>query len=463
VFCAVVKRTAAAAATLAALALPGAAGAATIEVTASAGPSASEYILYRVSTGEHNRVQVLMKGNRLVLVDRGTKRIRPKRNAGFGLCRATSRQRVVCPRYPLFTSLRDGNDRLTIAPGAAGAGPSSTNPYSYAESYEDTEGAVTDTTWIDAGTGDDFVSGSRFNDVIVPGSGDDRVEGRGGPDLFIVKPDGRRDLLLGHGGLDTVAFDASESLLIDLAQGIGGPAGGIPDDLVSLERVHGGSGDDHLRGTNATDALYGERGKDSIDGRGGNDMLVGDSPLNSEPSPNELVGGDGDDVLDTRAEKPAPTSSDQCGPGTDSLLSGVDTLAAPDCELAVPRIVFGSSTSPADESLLRASPMRTVPVAKTADSVTFEVGCPALRERNHSGCGGSVILERPASGERLGSGPINLAAGQRGNVTVSLNAAGQAAVAGVDPIAVRLAMELQPPAGSQASPVRPFTGFQADL
>jgi len=48
-------------------------------------------------------------------------------------------------------------------------------------------------------------------------------------------------------------------------------------------------------------------------------------------------------------------------------------------------------------------------------------------------------------------------------VTVQLNAAGQAAVAGIDPVAVRLAMELAPPAGSPASPAKPFTGWQADL
>jgi hypothetical protein len=109
--------------------------------------------------------------------------------------------------------------------------------------------------------------------------------------------------------------------------------------------------------------------------------------------------------------------------------------------------------------------MPIFPVAKTSDSVTFEVRCPTTQERNNSGCGGSVVVERAPGGpaEQYGSGAISLGPGARGNVTVNLSAAGQAAVASSDPVGVRLAMELAPPQGAQFGPTTAFTGWQTDL
>lgn len=434
------------------LVLPATAGASTIEVSASAGPAASEFLQYRASKGEANRVRVLFGKNSVVLVDKSTKRITVKRDQGFGRCRATSRHRVVCPDMPLFASLRDSKDRFSVAPGDRGDAPTSTNPRSYAADYEDTEGAVTVTLFVDAGSGDDSVTGSKYDDTILPGPGRDTVDGRDGPDAIDSEPDGVIDSLDGGGDIDSISFFSSAPVSVDLAAGAGGPAGEL-DRLAGFERVHGGSGDDDIRGTETTDALYGESGRDHLDGRGGNDMVVGDAPDVTNGSPNELIGGDGDDVLDTRAEKPAPTSTVACGAGNDSHIGGVDALLDPSCESALLRVGFGTVTDPETEEVLYDDPMKVTPVAKTSDSITFEVPCPKHR---NGACTGK--LELPD----YGSADFSLSPGERRSVTVPLNAAGQAAVAGSSPVAVRLSMDLSPVNQGQFV-ARTSLGFQADL
>lgn len=445
------RRTALAASALALL-LPSTAGASTIEVSASAGPSASEYIEYRATKGEANRVRVLFAKGSVVIVDKSTKRITPKRDAGFGRCRATSRQRVVCPAMPLFAILRDGNDRFSAAPGDHGAAPTSTDPRSYAASYEDTEGAVTETLLVDAGSGDDFVSGSKFTDTLFPGPGTDTVQGRAGPDAIYSVPDGAADSLDGGGSIDSILFLSSAGVTVDLAAGTGGPAGEL-DRLAQFERVHGGPGGDDIRGTDGSEALYGESGRDRVDGRGGNDMVAGDAPDVLDGSPNDLFGGDGDDVLDTRAEKPSPTSTVACGAGNDSHVGGDDALLDPSCESALLRVGFGSLPRPADEDVLYELPMKATPVAKTPDSVTFEVPCP---NRRNGACTGKLEVQD------YGSANFSFSPAERRNVTVPLSPAGQAAVAGSSPVAVRLSMDLNPVNQGQFTS-RAFLGWQADL
>ena len=445
------------AAVAATLAVPAAADASTIVITASAGPPAGKYIDYRATRGEINRVQVLIKRHSLVLVDRGAARIRTG-GTKYGRCRATSRQRAVCPRYPLSVLLRDGDDRFTAAPGANGAPPTSTSPLDYAEEpYEDTVGAVVDTVHVDAGEGDDFVSGSSSGDFIAPGPGMDRVEGRGGPDEIRVLPDGEVDRYDGGGGIDAVSFRWSiVPLTIDLAAGTGGPAG-ESDVLERVERVHGGKGADVLRGSDGSDALYGDGGDDDIDGRGGNDLLVGASWLpDTDGGVNKVAGGDGNDLLDARAEPlgSAHGAAAACGAGTDSFVGYADTQVSRDCELAVPRTPLNTLIS--RETLFPASPTKILPVAQTAASLTFEVACPSVAERKHSHCGGEVWVEQSF-------GEIDLRPGMRGNVTVNLGTYAQDQVAGGELVAVTLGLVLAPPDGGSGTPTRLFSGWRVDL
>ena len=446
-------------ATLALLALPATASASTIEVTASSGPSAEEYLEYRTTQGENNRVQVLFARNSVVIVDRGTKRITLK-SSPFGRCRATSRQRVVCPSFSLSAYLRGGDDRLSVAPGDEGSAPDSTDPLAYAEDYEDTEGAVVETLWVDGGPGNDTITGSKFNDVFVPGTGADRVEGRDGPDRIYNPLDGQVDSFTGGGGVDAVSFRSEDQLVIDLLTDLGGREGEL-DKIKRIERAHGGEGRDVLRGSHASDALYGEAGDDHVHGRGGNDLLVGDSPLTTGGDINLIWGDEGDDLVDTRAGRPRYSLVD-CGPGADRHMGGADTRIT-GCEHSLLRVAFGSLTTPDGEDVLYDDPMKVAPVAKTADSVTFEVPCP---QRRNAQCKGSVTLESPSSGggtpTQYGVGEFTAPPGSRQNVTVALNAAGQAAVAGDGPVGVRVHVEFTPPSPDVLAS-HADAGWQEDL
>ncbi|MDQ3935312.1 MAG: hypothetical protein M3340_11870 [Actinomycetota bacterium] len=460
------RPTATLVATVLTLTAPAAADASTVSITAGAGPSANEYIVYRASSGERNRIAVNITRRSIVLVDKGVRRIRQSKDTPFGSCRSTSPRRIVCPNIPLFVSMRDGNDRFTAAPGAAGSAPTGMNPFQYAASYIDTEGAEIITVSVNGGSGDDFMSGTKYDDDFLPGPGRDRVEGRGGPDNVFLQPDGARDVVLGDGGIDGVTFRGDSPVTIDMAAGTGGPAGDLDRIASNVERAHGGRGADTLLGSDRTEALYGEDGVDTVDGRGGNDYIAGDSPVVSEgAAANTLIGGDGDDVFDTRVYKDAPTNTIDCGPGTDAHLGDVEARINGSCESTILRLGFFPDPFPSDdEEELAGDPMKVAPVAKTSDSVTFEAVCP-FNSRESTGCSGTITLERPpgAAAEQFGSGSFNLAMGQRGNVTVPLNAAGQAAVAGSEPVAVRVVAEVvsdnTPPAGT----ARFRTGWQADL
>lgn len=60
----------------------------------------------------------------------------------------------------------------------------------------------------------------------------------------------------GHGGADRIEVNHRNPIAIGV-------------------ELHGGSGNDYLKGTNFSDRLYGEGGNDVIEGKGGNDIIDG--------------------------------------------------------------------------------------------------------------------------------------------------------------------------------------------
>jgi Ca2+-binding RTX toxin-like protein len=462
-------RTLAALATAAAaaLALPAGAGAATIEVSATAGTSSTEFILYRVSRGEDNDVRLLLRSNSIVVVDYGTSKINVKGDAGFGRCRSAGRRRAICPRFGFETHLRDGDDRLTTAPGDRGEAPTSTDPLDYAENYEDTEGAFVNTLFVDAGDDDDVITGSRGDDVIILGRGTDRGEGRDGNDTIYSAPDRRPDRADGNGGFDSFRFFSDVNSGVNVDMGAYRAMKGAETDVFKrFERVHTGNGDDVLRGSARPEAMYGEGGIDDLDGAAGNDLVVGDSPLTSEPNRNKLAGGDGDDILDARADQLLPTSTLSCGAGSDRMLGAGDDLVDSSCEGAILRVRFSSVLT---EEPLFGTVMAIAPAVRGADGApTYEVPCPSSAERENGGCTGAVALEAPPATpqdtqtQSYGSGAFDLAPGQRGNVPVALTPAGKAAIAADQPVVVHVTMDLAP-AGQNTVVRRVDFGWQAVL
>ena len=426
--------------------------AARVEVTSSAGPAADVYIQFTAARGERNRVKVVRRIGEVTVTDTGVRHLQG-RGGPFGPCRNRSARTVSCRRpgttFSVFLALRDGNDRVSFDFSGRGEDRIPTDPAELAESFEDTEGAVVETTFVDGGTGDDRIFGTQFNDAIVPGPGRDRVTAGGGPDDVFLAPDGARDVLKGDAGVNALHFSGDEPVTVDTRTGKAGAAG-EGDEIRGFRRVVGSFGDDTLFGGDAGEALYGGDGNDRVDGRGGADLIVGDSPL-SLASVNRLLGGPGDDLVDARSGRPPqPTSTVTCGEGADRVAGETDDFLDPSCEAAVYRAPALEDEAE-DVGDLFAPLMPIAPVARGADGApTFDVPCPAeVGGVAVVRCAGTVVLERPpragstAPPEQLGSGRFDLQGGQRAPVVVALNDAGREALAAPGRIlAVRVIAQL---------------------
>ncbi len=450
-----------------------AAQAATVEYTASAGAASDGYIQYTASKGEDNRVTIRELKRSFIITDKGTKLLRAKTNEGFkNTCKRRNAKSLICPNefaVAVFANLRDGNDKISYLPRKPPRKPevAITDPVKLAESYEDTEGALQESAFIDGGSGNDVIRGTRFDDTIVPGTGKDRVYGLEGPDRILLQPDGEKDRISGGPGLDTVQYSGSKAVTVDLAAGTGGRGDDL-DTLLSINRVHGTDSNDILRGSDGADALYGEGGNDEIDGRGGNDLLVGDSPITTDSSANRITGGPGDDLVDARGAKLAPTTTISCGEGNDRMAGEVDDRVDATCESAVyrePRSFLPDET-PLFDVL---TPIE--PVTRGADGApTFAIPCPTSEQVPNTGCTGTVTLQTPpvagATGgvQALGSGSFAITPGNGANVAVVLNAAGKSALAVPGaPISVHVKATLAPPAGSSSTPGQADYGWQEVL
>jgi Ca2+-binding RTX toxin-like protein len=108
-------------------------------------------------------------------------------------------------------------------------------------------------------------------DVAVWWAGTARtVIGNGLANRFELGPDPTR--VEGCGGIDTADYGYVYNwLLADLLTGeMGGEAAG--DELIGIENLTGGGGDDVLRGTHGANVINGMPGNDIMVGRGGNDI-----------------------------------------------------------------------------------------------------------------------------------------------------------------------------------------------
>jgi Ca2+-binding RTX toxin-like protein len=112
--------------------------------------------------------------------------------------------------------------------------------------------------YVDAGPGNDLVTGGGGNDTITGGAGKDTLYGGEGDDR--INGNGTADVLYGQGGNDRLYGGAAN----DLLDGGGG-----------VDRLFGGDGNDTLLGGSSNDKLYGEAGNDSLNGQGQSDLIDG--------------------------------------------------------------------------------------------------------------------------------------------------------------------------------------------
>jgi Ca2+-binding RTX toxin-like protein len=190
---------------------------------------------------------------------------------------------------------------------------------------------------VHGGAGDDVITGGAGNDDLLGDDGNDRVigfrgadslKGGNGNDVLVWNNGDGTDVSDGDAGADTVEVNGSQTgndqftirpngprVQFDRISLNGAPAGNFGIDL-SAERVqvnglggddeaigsaglapltslelNGGTGVDHLVGGDGADVINGGDDNDSLDGAAGNDRVSGDRG-------NDLMhGGDGDDTL----------------------------------------------------------------------------------------------------------------------------------------------------------------------
>ena len=137
---------------------------------------------------------------------------------------------------------------------------------------------LTGTTLADTltgGAGDDILSGLAGNDILNGLGGNDRLLGGDGNDT--LSGGLGNDFLDGGTGTDTVTYageagSVTVSLAVTTAQATG-TAGS--DQILNVENLIGGNGNDTLTGNAGANNLNGGAGDDTLDGGLGNDVLTG--------------------------------------------------------------------------------------------------------------------------------------------------------------------------------------------
>ena len=175
--------------------------------------------------------------------------------------------------------------------------------------------------YMDGDRGDDTLYGGSGNDYVKGGRGDDEVYGGSGND--ILKGEDGEDQLFGGSGNDYMrGGDDNDALYGDSG-----------DDRLKGEDGHdvlyGGTGNDRLEGGSGNDTLYGGAGHDTLEGGSGNDTLyggTGNDTLEGGSGNDTLYGGSGDDTLE------GGTGDDDLwgGDGSDTFVfhegDGTDTI-----------------------------------------------------------------------------------------------------------------------------------------
>lgn len=200
--------------------------------------------------------------------------------------------------------------------------------------------------FLNGGTGNDTITGSRDGDSISGDGGDDSVFGGLGNDS-VDGGDGN-DTLNGEAGNDFLLGNTGNDLM-DGGDGDDIVTGGLGNDTaiggLGNDSLFGGFGADVLNGNSGNDLADGGRDSDQVLGGSGNDSLkggTGDDTIRGQSGSDLIKGGDGDDNIQGNAGNDIIDAGDgdddvdtgngndiaNGGDGDDTLngMSGADTL-----------------------------------------------------------------------------------------------------------------------------------------
>ena len=363
---------------LAAVALPGAAEAATVDVaeTRAGVPFAFRYL---AAPGEANDVRITETSDGRTIVSDSAP-IRISGDSSLEGCRLTAAGDAVCAAEvkPFDIDLGDGNDVIrhlaseslnlgefiggidagagndTIHAGirrnATGrlrinGGSGSADTVTYAASPAPVD-VLLDDVPNDGHLGDlndvrsdiEIVEGSAFDDRITGsdadererftgGPGNDRLTGLGGSDVFHEgsAPSGS-DTIVGGGGIDLVDYSLRTRRVDVRMDDLGrndGEAGEADFIDPNTNDVFGGSGGDFLVSGAGASVLIGNAGDDALVGNGGDDRINGGAG-------SDFLSGGADDDLVESLDDVADTI--RCEGGQDTLVRDLRDVDATGCE-----------------------------------------------------------------------------------------------------------------------------------
>jgi Ca2+-binding RTX toxin-like protein len=194
---------------------------------------------------------------------------------------------------------------------------------------------------LDGGAGNDQLFGGAGNDTLIGGTGADSLYGGAGDDVLApgttLAVSGFTEIVDGGLGNDTVSFsDLTTGVSVNLTTGRAADAVGgsnfiiVSANLVSIENITGGSGNDQLAGNtganvlsggDGSDGLYGGAGIDTLNGDGGNDFLNGGLGADF------IYGGAGTDRAEYTGASAGVTVNLTSGTASDGdVLSGIEDL-----------------------------------------------------------------------------------------------------------------------------------------
>jgi Ca2+-binding RTX toxin-like protein len=127
---------------------------------------------------------------------------------------------------------------------------------------------------VDAGEGDDNITGSGGSDILDGGTGDDTLAGGTGNDVYIVDAVGDTVVELADEGLDQVQASLNWALTANVEdlQLTGSALSGEGNELDN--QILGNTLDNTLLGHAGDDTLYGDAGNDTLNGGTGSDTYV---------------------------------------------------------------------------------------------------------------------------------------------------------------------------------------------
>jgi Ca2+-binding RTX toxin-like protein len=259
---------------------------------------------------------------------------------------------------------------------------------------------------VAGGTGNDTLSGYGGDDVLDGGNGDDKLSGYTGDDTLNGGPgndefegdataegeppaSAGHDTLNGGPGSEHASYALVGEPVSLTLDGVAndGPSG-EDDNLVEIEQLEGGSGDDTLVGDDGSNRLDGGLGNDNLAGRGGNDIVdgsAGEDRLLGEAGDDRLFGDGGNDTLDggPGADEffgdTASCTIFSCRGGNDEIQARDGTRDSVACGIGADRAVVDELDALASEPLQACESVdRPVVVCNTPDCRPCEArgDCP---------------------------------------------------------------------------------------